>query len=271
MAKNITYSCFTKHWQKSSVAELIQLTKKLGCNGIELPVRKDYQVEPDNADKDLPGLAKAFDEQGLKVYSVASDTTEKVFAGCADANIPLIRIMYFADIKDPYHETYTRMRRSIEEFLPLCEKYGIKVGIQQHCGVSINSSVEMYHLVKDYDAKYVGGIWDASHSGLAGEETERSLDTIWGNLAGINFKNAFYRRITGPETTARYEPYFTTGDQGLCSWERAVNYLQARGYEGNVCLPMDYTDVKNVETYALKDAKYLKSLFANRGYESEVD
>jgi len=260
MNKKITFSCFTKHWSKSSIDELIALTKKFGCDGIELPVRNEYQVEPNNADKDLPRLAKAFEEQGLKIYSVASEATEKIFVGCAEANVPLIRIMFFSDIKDPYHESESMMRRSIEGFLPLCEKHGVKVGIQQHCGVSINSSVEMYHLVKDY-AKYVGGIWDASHSGLAGEETERSLDTIWNNLAGINFKNAYYKRVTGPEAVAKYEPYFTTGDQGLCSWERAVNYLKARGYEGNICLPMDYSDTKNVEQYALKDVAYLKSLF----------
>jgi len=257
----IDFSIFTKPWQKESVDELAALVLRLGFTGVEFPLREGYQAEPQHAEKDLPKLAKALKAHGLSITSVASDTTEAVFAGCAEAGVPLIRVMYWHDLNGNYLETEAAIRREIEGFLPLCEKYGVKVGVQQHCGPSVNSTMEMLHLLEHYDPKLIGGIWDAAHSGLAGEEPEQALDIIWEHLAGLSFKSAYYRRINGPEAErARYDAYFTTGKQGQCSWPRAVARIAKRGYTGTICMPAEYSDEDNTELYAAQDLADLKNL-----------
>ena len=47
-------------------------------------------------------LTRQLGEYGLKITSVAAGTEENVFAGCAAAGIPLIRIMFGADIEKGY-------------------------------------------------------------------------------------------------------------------------------------------------------------------------
>ncbi len=261
MSKRFIFSMFTKMWKTKSINELAAFVQGLGFGGIEFPLRDGYQVEPKDAETGLPKLAKDFDAYGLNICSVASNTKENVFGGCAEAGIPLIRIMYGHDLNNDYLKTEADMRKDIEGFLPLCEKYGVKVGIQQHYGPGINNTMEMLHLLEDYDAKHVGGIWDAAHSGLAGEEPEQAIDTIWDHLAIVNFKNAMYIRKNGPEAEeAEYERYFTSGRHGLCSWRRALMQLKKRGYEGNICLPVEYTDEPNTEKYAALDIAYIKGL-----------
>jgi len=261
MAGKIVYSIFTKPWGALTLDELAGLIAEIGADGVEFPLRDGFQVEPGNAERDLPKLVRALGKRSLKVYSVASSPVERVFAACAESGVPLIRIMLGHDLAGDYLETEKDMRRQIERFLPLCERYGVKVGVQQHCGPGVNNSMELLHLLGGYDPKLVGGVWDAAHSGLAGEEPEQAIDIIWSHLALVNFKNATYIRANGPEAAlARYDRHFTTGSQGLCSWERAVSHLKKRGYTGNICMPAEYTDIDNTVSYIKQDLKYLKRL-----------
>jgi sugar phosphate isomerase/epimerase len=257
----ISYSIFTKPWRTQSVEELGELVSGLGFNGIEFPLREGYQVEPKNAEKELPKLAKKLARYNLKVTSVASSTDENIFAACADAGIPLIRIMFGAKLHRGYMNSEADMKKSIEEFIPLCEKYSVKVGIQNHYGPGVSNSMEMKHLLEDYDPNYVGAIWDAAHSGLAGEEPEQGLDIAWSHLCLVNLKTAFYKLKTGPEAEeAQFERYFTTGRHGLVSWPRIIKYLCERNYQGIICMPAEYTDEANVNKYIAEDIIYLKEL-----------
>ena len=46
--KKITYSVFTKPWKTQPLREVGEFVAGLGFDGIELPVRPGYQVEPEN-------------------------------------------------------------------------------------------------------------------------------------------------------------------------------------------------------------------------------
>jgi sugar phosphate isomerase/epimerase len=261
--KKISFSVFTKPWKQQSIDELGKFISGLGFDGVEFPLRPGYQVEPDNAEKGLPELSRKLDEYGLKVTSVASGTDENIFAGCAAAGIPMIRIMFDADLEKGYMACEAGMKKSIEKFLPLCRKYGVKVGVQHHYGPMVSNSMELRHLLEDYDPQYVGAIWDAAHSGLAGEEPEQGLDIVWPHLCLVNLKTAYYRLKTGPEAPeAEFERYFTTGRHGLSSWPRIVKFLKKRDYSGVICLPAEYTDEAGVNKYIAEDIVYAKSLFA---------
>jgi len=260
--KGITFSVFTKPWKTQSIEEIGEFLSRLGFDGIEFPLRPGYQVEPQDAEKGLPELVKKLDAFGLKVTSVASTTDEKVFAGCAEAGIPIIRIMAGVDLERGYLTCVEEIKRDLEKVVPLCEKYGVKVGIQHHCGPMVSNSMELKHLVDSFDPKHIGAIWDAAHSALAGEEPEQGLDIVWSHLCLVNLKNAFYRRLNGPEAKqAKWGRYFTTGWHGLSSWPRIANYLKKRGFEGNICLTAVYSDEEMVNDLIAQDIQFAKPLF----------
>ena len=261
MEKRFILSVFTKFWKEQSIGELAEIVGRLGFTGIEFPLRDGYQAEPATAETSLPAAAKALGGFGIKIMSVAGTTDENIFSACALAGVPFIRIMYGNRPEINYNEAEAEMKRKIEGFLPLCEKYGVRVGIQQHCGPGINNTMEMRRLLEDYDIERVGGVWDAGHSGLAGEEPEQALDIISDRLAFVNFKNAYYRLESGPEASEyKFGHYFTLARHGFCSWKRSVAHLKEIGYRGNICLTAEYSELGNTVKYAGDDCAYMKEL-----------
>jgi sugar phosphate isomerase/epimerase len=259
---NIHFSVFTKPWKQTSIWNLGKQVSEWGFDGIEFPLREGFQLEPKDAEKGLPQLVQQLAEHGLKIFSIASVTDEHVFAGCAEAGIPTIRIMPVITEEEGYLASEMRIRRQLDSLIPLCENYGIKVGLQQHYGNNIVDSAGMRHLVENYDPKYIGAIWDSAHDALAGQQPEYGLDMVWSHLCMVNFKNAFYLRSNGPEAEqAEWKRYFTAGTQGLASWSRAANYLKHRNYNGVICLTAEYTDEESVNRLIQQDINYAKNLF----------
>ncbi|WP_164821328.1 sugar phosphate isomerase/epimerase family protein [Paenibacillus koleovorans] len=257
----VQFSVFTKPWKTQSIWDLGKFVSGLGFDGIEFPLRGGYQLEPQNAAQ-LPQLVKQFADHGLKIFSVASSTDEHVFAGCAEAGIPVIRIMPTMLPEVGYMASEKKAREELEALLPLCEKYGVKVGVQQHCGNNVVDSMGLLHLLEGLDANRIGAIWDAAHDGLAGQQPEFGLDIVWPYLCMVNLKNAYYMRSNGPEATAAvWRRQYTSGRHGLASWPRAAAFLQQRGYEGVICLTAEYSAEHEVDRLIAEDIAYAKSLF----------
>ena len=252
---------FTKPWKTLPVAELGQLVSGLGFNGIEFPLRDGFQVSPAQACEKLPVLAAELARFGLTIISVASTTEERIFAACRQAGIPLIRIMLPADLRLGYLQNEKKWLRDLESILPLCEKYQVKVGIQPHYGPGVFNAMELRHLLEQCKSPYLGAIWDAAHSALAGEAPEQSLDILWEYLLLVNLKTAYYQKqFNIMDRTAYFTPCFTTGRDGASSWPRIINYLKKHDYPGAICMPAEYTDESKVEQHIREDIGYLKQL-----------
>jgi sugar phosphate isomerase/epimerase len=118
-------------------------------------------------------------------------------------------------------------------------------------------------LIEGLDRNVIGAVWDAAHEALAGQETESSLDTVADLLIMVNLKNAFYVKTNGPESReAKWSRHFTSGRQGLASWERVVKELRRRHYSGVVCLTAEYTAESEVDRLIAEDLQYARDLLA---------
>jgi sugar phosphate isomerase/epimerase len=258
----VTFSVFTKPW-RVSIPALGRLVSSLGFNGIELPVRPGYPVDPDNVRRELPRATRQLQDEGLRIFSVAGSTDEATFAACAEAGIPLVRIM--APIGDDgYLATEARLQRQFDDLVPLLDRYRITIGVQNHYGRFICNASGLRRLLAQHDPKHVAAVWDAAHTALQGEETELALELVWSHLRMVNLKNAFWQRTTGPEApVAAWRPYWTSGRQGLASWARVAAELRRRDYRGVICLTAEYTDEAAVQRLVAEDLAYAKSLFAS--------
>jgi len=261
VSDNIVFSVFTKPW-KMPLPELGRFVKDLGFDGIEFPVRPGYQVEPENVSKGLPEAVKQLADCGVKITSVAGPTDEATIAACAGSNIPIIRICVGIG-KEGYMATEKRLQEQFDALVPLLDKYGVTLGIQNHCGQSVCNAMGIRHLIEKYDPKHIAAVWDAAHNALDGEDPEMAIDIVWSHLCMVNLKSAFWRRTTGPEAEdVEWAPYWTTGRQGLVSWPRVATELKRRNYEGVVCLTAEYSDEESVDRLIVEDIAYAKSLFA---------
>lgn len=259
---DVAFTVFTKPW-KTPLPELGAFLRNLGFDGVELPVRPGYQVEPEQMALRLPEAVRIFAECGLSIVSVAGPTDEAAIAACAAAGISLIRICVDIPEGVDYLEHEARLQRDFDRLVPILDQYGVTIGIQNHSGRYLANAMGIRHLIERYDRKHVGAVLDPAHCALNGEIPELALDIVWSHLCMVNFKNVYRRRTNGPEApVAAYEHYWTSGSQGLSSWAGVAHELQRRGYRGPVCLSAEYSDVTAVDRLIAADLVFAKSLFA---------
>lgn len=255
---------FTKPW-KLELPELGRRIQGLGVDGIELPVRPGYPVHPENVSVELPKAARFLREGfGLVIESVAGPTDEATFAACAEAGISLVRICPALERGESYVEGETRWRRLYDALIPLLEKHGVTLGIQNHSGRYVPvHAMGLARLLADYDPRHIAAVWDPAHNALEGESAELALDLICGpHLRMVNLKNGFRRNTSGPEAEqAAWKTYWTSGRQGLASWPRVAAELKRRGWTGVLCLSAEYSDEASVDRLIHEDIAYARSLF----------
>ena len=273
---NPQFSVFTKPWKTQSLDELGMLVRSMGFDAVEYPLREGYQAQNP---EDITGLCAALGRQGVAVTSLAAGidvavtdgrgevvgASEKLLAACGENGIPVIRICQSLDRSLGFWENIDALRRKYDVIARGCERHGVTLGVQMHYGsADIANSYDSYILLKDYDPRYIAAVWDAGHSGLAGEPPNYALDCLWNHLCMVNFKAAYWQRLNEPEDDdeiAYYGARWTTGRLGMCPWEDAICYLKDRGYSGNICLPAEYSDERNVEVYTKSDLAYIKELW----------
>lgn len=259
MGGKIAYTVFTKPW-KMPLPELGKFVKKLGFDGIELPVRPGYQVEPERVEKELPRAAAILADCGVRIGSIAGPTDERTIAACAQARVPIIRICVI--VNGNYFKVEAEVQRDFDRVVPSLEKHRVAIGVQNHCGMDVGSAMAVHHLIEKYSPRHVCAVWDPAHCALDGEEPEMAADILWSHLRLVNLKNVFRLRVNGPEAeTAEWKLYWTTARHGFASWPRVAAILKERGYEGDVCLTAEYSDERSVARLIAEDIAFAKSLF----------
>jgi sugar phosphate isomerase/epimerase len=255
---------FVKPWKSLSVAELGAHVRRLGFAWIELPVRPGFPCRPETIERDLPEAVRVLGDCGVQVLNVTVELPlddERLYAACAAAGVDLNRVM-FRRHQRPYWEAEEAARRQLGAALPLCERYGVRIGVQNHAGDFVGvHEFGLHHLLKDYDPRYVGAIWDAAHNALEGMEPEPALDVIGDRLFIANLKNGYWRRISGPEAEAAvWKTYWTSGRQGRASWPRVIAKLREIDYTGPICLTAEYSDEHAVDRLIAEDLAFAQSL-----------
>jgi len=260
--KAIQFSVFTKPWPTLPLPELAEMVHKLGFNGIELPVRPGFQIEPQDIETELPKAQELMANYGVSILSVAGILEERAIMGCGAAGVPLLRVMVPVG-QEGYYPTVDATRRIFDALHPACERTGVAIGVQNHCGRFIQNAMGLRHLLEPYERRQVGAVLDFAHCALNGEEPELALDIIWDRLVMVNLKNAFWKRINGPEAEyALWQPYWTSGNHGLADWPKVIRELKRRQYQGVICLTAEYSDEAAVDRLIASDIAFAKELFA---------
>ncbi|MSU89116.1 TIM barrel protein [Rhodobacteraceae bacterium 2CG4] len=239
---------FTKPWTEDLGAMADKLAA-LGVDGVELAVRPGYQVVPETVSRDLPRAAARLAESGLTVPSIASGYDEATIAACGEAGVGVIRICAGIDMAKGYLASVDAYRRAFDAALPALEKHGVAIGVQNHHGHNVGSAIGLRHMLEGYDPRQVCAVLDMAHCALDGEPVDMAVDIVKDRMNGlVNFKSAYYHRVTGPEEDeARFRVQWTTHDHGGYSWRALVQELRKIGFEGTFCMPAEYSPPFGVE------------------------
>ncbi|GAA1570290.1 hypothetical protein GCM10009789_24800 [Kribbella sancticallisti] len=227
------WSVFTKPWPELPGDELGRLVAGLGFTGAEIPVRDTAYVTPATAEAELPKFAAQLRAEGVEPISIASDLSEATFAACAQAGVPMIRIMAPLG-PDGYVASVRRTRRLLEETAALAEQYGVQVGVQPHHGKFMSSSLGVMQLLEGLPGQFKV-VWDAAHDALAGDDPAITLELVRERLGIVNLKNVKYVEADGG-----WKPWFVQAGEGLSDWSAVFRHLQ--DFTGPICLTGQYSD-----------------------------
>jgi len=259
-AQTVKFSVFTKSW-RMPLPKLGRFVKDLGFDGIELPVRPGFQVEPDQVATALPAAAKCLADHGIKIYSVAGPADEATIAACAEAGVDILRVMVTVPEKG-YLARIEEVQREYDALLPFLDRHGVTMGVQNHCDWYVANAMGLLHLIGKYDPRHVAAVWDPAHNALEGEQPEVAIDVLWSHLCMVNLKNAYRRPAgVGDAGEAQWQVSWCAGQEGFASWPRVAAELKRRSYGGVLCLTAEYDDEERVDELTAADLKFAKSLF----------
>lgn len=240
MSKN-RIPVFSKPWNLP-LAEMAAHVKSLGFDGVELPVRPGFAVQPENVEKDLPEAVRLLGEHGLVIGSVAGPTDEPTIAACAATGVPIIRTIVKVPEGGSYMATMNDAIREYEKLLPALESADVAIGIQNHCYREVSSVMGIRYLVEKFPASAVAAVLDVGHCGLAGEFADLAVDILWDHLCMVNLKNAVWKRSNEAEApTPEFGCFWTPGRDGMGNWRKFINELKKRKYTGDFCLTAEYS------------------------------
>jgi sugar phosphate isomerase/epimerase len=257
------FTVFTKPWKALPLPELGKFVHGLGFDGVELPVRPGFQIEPDNVAAAVSEAARVLADFGVRIVSIAGPTDEKTIAACAEAGVGIIRICVGIPPDEGYLAAEQRIQRQYDALVPALDAHGVTVGVQNHCDRFVPNALALRSLIGKYDPKHFAAVWDPAHCALDGERPELAVDIVWSHLCMVNLKNAVWVRKTGPEAAVvEWRHHWTSGRQGLCHWPTVVSELKRRDYRGPVCLTAEYSDHDTANRLIAEDLAFARGLFA---------
>jgi len=257
MKARVGFTVFTKPWPEMRLPELGRHVRALGFDGVELPVRPGFQVQPENVARDLRSATRVLADCGVKIGSVAGPTDEATIAACGAAGVPIIRICVPVGPGKGYLDTEKDTRKRLDELVGPLERHGVTIGIQNHSGRQISSAAGLRRLVENYDPAHVAAVLDFGHSGLAGEPPDLAIDAVWSHLCLVNLKSAYWLR----SEDGGWQGYWVGGREGMADWAGAAAELRRRNYRGDVCLTAQYSETGSLERLVADDIDFAKSLF----------
>ncbi|MAI23605.1 MAG: xylose isomerase [Crocinitomicaceae bacterium] len=259
---------FTKPWKTLASEQLAALIAELGFDGVELPIREGFQVEPENIESHLVETARAFNDAGLKIFSIAGDLDEKTVRACGAAGVPILRTMLKIESGLSYFESVERFRSNCSDLAGALEESKVRIGLQNHCEEYVSSSIGIMHAIEPIDSNQVSAVLDLGHTGLEGELEETAIDIAWSRLSMINLKNAIrYSDGEDANGATEWKRTWVPGKEGFTSWKKAMDELKNRKYTDPICLTAEYRDSQgkglagnDVIPALQEDLTYLKQL-----------
>jgi len=247
---------FSKFLQDKDIPGLVQLAGEHGLAGYDLCVRPGYVVNPDNADRMLPELMKAFADAGLSVPMATAPgdlvdpgdaTAEPLVAALGASGVPILKLGYVGYEPDEGVDYWTKVdafRKALDGWQALGRKHGVKLCYHTHSGncLGVNCSALM-HLLRGFDPRYVGAYIDPGHLVVNGEPFAMALAIVKDYLCAVALKDL---RIDcerqGDEGS--HVRVFPVAGEGNVAWSAVFAELVRYGFDGPLSVHGEY-DVQN--------------------------
>ncbi len=173
----LNVSIFSKHLQFLSYDNMAEAAREIGFDGVDLTIRPNGHVLPENVTQDLPKATEALKKHDLPPFMFTSNVSNshdplqlKVLETAAAEGFKCYRTdwLKYADTSQIEQEL-TRYNKQLSVLADTNEKLKLCGGYQNHAGTSIGSPIwDIKQLLKGIDPEYLGLQYDIRHATVEG-------------------------------------------------------------------------------------------------------
>ncbi|MFN8255049.1 MAG: TIM barrel protein [Bacteroidales bacterium] len=207
--KGFRFSVFSKCLQWLNYEEMADFVAGLGFDGIELTVRPNGHVLPENVETDLPKAFSAAKKAGISIFMIVTSIndandqlTEKILKTASSLGIEHYRMdwLYYDD-KKPVDENLKLILQKLQKLETLNRKFKIHGEYQNHSGkYSPNSYFgsaiwDLYQVLSKIDSPWMGSQYDIMHATVEGAYAwETGLKRIYPYIHSLAFKDFIWQK-----------------------------------------------------------------------------
>ncbi len=234
---------FSKHLPELNWPDLAVVTKRLGFEGIDLTVRKNGHIHPEQAPVNLPKAVAAIRDAGMTVPMITTDLLEdnEVARGVVSASGKVgIRYMkpgyyYYrlADVRRELAEAGRRLRSLIE----VARQHGVEVGYHNHAEYIGAPIWDISTILDPIDPQWAGYYFDVCHAVTEGGAGGWKIAL---NLVARRIKMIAVKDFYWEKTASGWKPRMCTLGQGMVNWTEFFAALFTAGFAGPISLHLEY-------------------------------
>jgi L-ribulose-5-phosphate 3-epimerase len=236
---------FSKHLQFLDYDEMAETAAAIGFDGVDLTVRPDGHVLPENVEKDLPKAVNAVEQAGLKVPMITTAITEPgewdsqlILGSASNKDVRIYRMGYLKyDFEKGIEETLNDKRRLIDKLVTTNAFFNIVGNYQNHDGIDIGATIwDLWTLFKIHDNEWIGSQYDIRHNIVEGGKSwQVDLRLISPYIHSLVIKDFKWGLVEG-----KWEVINTPIGEGMVDFPQYFKMVKELGIGGPVSMHFEY-------------------------------
>ncbi len=226
--------------EELSVMDKFKLVKDLGFHGIELDSPNDLDEKEILEARDKTGLEIPGVVNSVHWKSPMSDPDPKVRATCTESmksaleatkrygGTTVLLVPAVVNENVGYDEAYERSQTEIRKILPLAEKTGIKIAIENVWNNFLISPLEAARYIDEFDSPMIGWYFDVGNIVRYGWP-EQWVKILGERIIKIDIKDYSRKKQTDEGI---WEGFKVKLGEGSVDWSKVNAALKAVGYQG---------------------------------------
>jgi len=223
----------------------------LGFEGVDLTVRPQGHVLPENVASDLPRAQETLARYGLPVAMITTALTdaddphaEAIFKTAAQCGIGYLKLGYW-----PYagfgqiRRQIAAVRQALAGLERLARAYGVRACLHTHSGDMLSALAPVVATLLDgFDARTLGAYVDPGHMTVEGGVSgwKQGLDLLGDYVALVGVKSFGWFQEGGAGDERHWREKLVPLSAGTVRWAEVFSLLRVLGFDGIVSVHSEY-------------------------------